>query len=145
MEIAAVIIPLLVARIIIHIVCSVPTILELIDDRKGDHNKMEDIVLLTIISVLLSVSLNFMLSRVWISWRLFDYMLFTWGIHFLFFDYAVVYLLRKNGVITATAKVFRYTGKSTKIWDQLQAKIKWWIRIIIRVIVFILIWLWVFR
>ena len=137
-------IPATVEVIIICIVSFVPTITELLNDRRGDDNKVQDIVVLTIISLALSMALNFLISGTVVSWAIVKYMVFMWGIHFVFFDYAVVYLLRKNGIIRASAKVFRYTGKSTKWWDQLQARVKWWIRIIFRLAVFAVIVWWVF-
>ena len=114
----------------VFLVCFIPTLVELIDDRRGDKKKVNDLIVLTFIAAILATVLQYFFKFEF--WRTLPMM---FAIHFLLFDYIVVILLRKNGVIRADADPFTYTGKTSKI-DQIVAKINPWVRLLIRVIVF---------
>ena len=121
------------------LICCIPTVVHVLNDAHGDTKKGNDILVLTAISIVLSTVIHFTFHiALWKS------LLMIFAIHTLVFDYAIVYFLRKNDVISPTAKVWSYTGKSTRWWDQLVAKVHPVLRFFIRVAVFSLaVWYWV--
>lgn len=124
--------------VIYFLLCAIPTAVNLVahKDGRGKEDKIRDKLIIIIISSALALG---------VRW-LFDYelsrsLLLMLGIYFLFFDYAIVWILRKNGVIRKSAKVFRYTGKSTYFYDQLMSRIDWRIRLAIKLLTFgVTIW-----
>lgn len=125
-----------IVRALIEILCvillSSPTVIEVINDAKGDYNKDADtikrLILMTVAS-LITISLT---GRTWSP------PLLTFGIFFFFFDYLVTYYLIKNRVVEIKgATWFNYLGKvgrfdNFKVWKRMRPGY----RLLIRIIVF---------
>jgi hypothetical protein len=120
---------------IIAILCKlVPTGWELINDRKGDFNKVQDIFVRYGLGILAGV-INFF----WITGKpVFDSLLLSMGIHFAIFDYAIAYWLIRTGKIEPPRGVkyhwFDYLGNENP-FDSLWNRWNKWVRFSIRVVV----------
>lgn len=113
------------------LICCIPLGIHILNDRKkGDRKKTNDIIVLTIVAVALALVIRWLFDKSYTQ-----SLSLMFGIHFLVFDYWIVYELRKSGVIRADAKIFEYTG-SGKI-DQIWAKVHPVIRIAVRALVFL--------
>lgn len=110
------------------LICFLPVIIHLIDDRNGDRRKINDIISLTIISLALAFGLKGLFDI-----GFFRSLLLMWAIHFALFDYATVYILRRNGVISPHAKIMSYYGQG-KV-DRILVKINPYIILSARVLV----------
>lgn len=124
---------------------SLPLIWELYNDRNGDEHMVEiglgyttrskelDIVIRSLIALAASAVVGFL------GINGFTASLFmSFSIHFLFFDYIVVIILKKNAVITPSAKWYNYLGSKgidTKEW---WAGKHWTIRMAIKIAVFVI-------
>jgi len=112
----------------------VPTAFELYLDRKGEarKNKPIQLVLLSVFSLALAIAIDWRLTIDW-----FRSLALMWGFHVLCFDYLIVIILRRNGVIRPDANWFTYTGTTSRI-DQIVSRINPWLRFAIRVVIFAL-------
>lgn len=108
------------------LICCIPLAVHLVNDRKGDNKKGNDLIVLTIIAALLAL-----VNRWLFDITLLQSLALMAGIHIAIFDYAIVYFLRKNGVINPKAEVFNYLGGGwidQKVW----ARMGWKLRLAIR-------------
>lgn len=92
-----------------------PLVVELLNDAKGDYNKRIDVVIRLLLSVAVGIFTHFIAGK-----NILAGINLAIGIHFMFFDYAINYILYRNGVITSPAW-FSYLGRSSKV-----DKIKLW-------------------
>lgn len=113
---------------IAFLICFIPLIAHLANDAHGDRKKGNDIIVVVLLAIIIAVVNFFMTHTPFIK-----SLALCFGIHFALFDYFVVYLLRKNGVISPHSKILTYTG-SGKI-DTVVARINPFVRLAIRVIV----------
>jgi hypothetical protein len=88
---------------------TVPTIYHLINDRNGEalSEKGKDILIVGAISLLAGYAGKYLIGK-----PVIDSMLMVIAIHFLVFDYAIVYILKKRGVIETRESWYTYLGKS---------------------------------
>ena len=115
------------------LLCCIPTAVNLIHHRKGREKKKK--VLDKVVLSIISLALAFVVKWVF-GYDLLRSLALMLGIYILVFDYAIVWLLRKNDVISPTANIWTYTGKSTYWYDQMVSKVPPWLRFVVRVIVF---------
>jgi hypothetical protein len=110
-----------------------PTVWELSDDARGDHNKTQDVLLRCLIG-LAAALLNFFL----IGKPILDSFLLSMAIHFMFFDYAIAFILIRNGKLEPPRGVkyhwFSYVAKKGPIdnigfWKRMEPKKKLWVRV----------------
>lgn len=116
------------------LLCAIPTIVNVYLDRNGRQKKHKPFIKAFIILLAGGVALA---DRVLFDIDATQSLALASGYYILAFDYLIVYYLRKNDVITPTAKVFSYTGTSTYWYDQLVARIPWRLRLAIRLVVFL--------
>ena len=126
---------------IYFLLCCIPTAVNLVAHKDGrkKEDKIRDKLIIIIISSALALGVRWLFG-----YELSRSLLLMLGIYFLTFDYLIVWLLRKNGVIIKDAKIFSYTGKSTYWYDQMVSKIHPVLRLVIRLAVFAVIVWWVF-
>lgn len=110
--------------------CS-PTITELFDDRDGDSDKKNDVYWRTLLIVWYSF---------W-AWVLFDINIFksillSIAIFFACFDYLIVVILKKRGIIETKESPFTYMSKSKvdSIWSSWNP----WLRLSLRLVILII-------
>lgn len=107
----------------------VPLVVELINDRRGDFNKSVDVVIRLINAITVGIFAYLIADKnILLAANL------AIGIHFMFFDYAINYILYRNKII-ASPYWFSYTGKSGVIdnikgWKHLNPWLKLFIRIL---------------
>jgi len=111
------------------LICFIPLLVHLIDDRYGDRKKINDIISLTILSLALAFGIRGLFDI-----EIHQSLALMFGVHFGLFDYAIVYLLRRNGVISPHAKILSYYGQG-KI-DRILVKINPCVILSVRTIVF---------
>ena len=121
-------------KIIILALCFLPVLIEAYLDRKGEDRKGKKKDTLWLIIIVASL--------VGLAWWLFDInpllpALLVLMFRITCFDYIVTWFLKRNDVISPTANVWSYTGKSTFFWDQWMVKIPWRLRLVLRVVLLI--------
>lgn len=110
-----------------------PAAWEVWNDHEGDFDKKRDVIVRGIVC-LYSGAVLYLLTKTPVLWGA----LLAAGTHFLIFDYWVVWVLRKNKIISPFAKIFSYLGKSSvqdkwSIWINIGP----WGRLLARVTVFV--------
>ncbi len=100
----------------------VPLIWELINDRNGDSNKKQDVFIRLLLALTASVVGFYLISKP-IPYGLF----LSLAIHFFAFDYLIVMILKKRGVIETKESWFEYLGKTSAVdtfkpWVKIGAK-----------------------
>lgn len=115
---------------IAFILCILPTVLEIIDDARGElkKGKVRDFILAVI----------FYSGIALFNWQVFEIhplksIALMLGVRVMFFDYVVQYVLIKRGVITG--HWFFYQGKTAK-WDRVISYLNPWVVLAVKVIVF---------
>ena len=117
---------------VILFACLIPTLIEAWLDRKGEKRKgkVKDTVWLVVAS----------LAMAGVAWCFgknpLSVLLLILGWRVLAFDYIVHALLKKYSKGHNHINIWKYTGTTTHFWDQMVAKIPWWLRLVIRVVVF---------
>lgn len=110
-------------------VLSVPLAWELWNDRKGDYNKGRGVIIRCLLFIVCALVVHYLTKhKLIVTFNL------AAAIHFMFFDYAINYILYRNKII-ASPYWFSYTGKSGVIdnikgWKHLNP----WLKLIIRVL-----------
>jgi hypothetical protein len=91
------------------ILLTFPLLWHLWNDRNGDKpsDKSMDILIVSIIAVAAAV-IGFFISNK----PIIDGSLLAWAIHFFAFDYLIVYILKKRGVIETKQSPFEYLGSN---------------------------------
>lgn len=117
----------------------VPTAWHLWNDKDGDRpeDKAGDILIVIAIAFTAS-AIGWMLGQ-----RMLDSLLLAWAIHFFYFDYAIVWILKKRGIIETKESVFEYLGNSPvdRLMKKLSPMTRFWVRIgalIVAIIIYIL-------
>ena len=109
------------------------TIYELWNDRRGDSNKSDDVIIRIALLCFEATALALGFNRPFI-----DSLLLTCSVFFLTFDYAIAYILIKNGTIEPPRGVkyhwFIYTGKSgyvdnIPLWKNMNPWLKFGLRL----------------
>lgn len=123
----------MIPQIIAIINLIVPTGWEVLNDRRGDTNKTQDIFVRYGLGTLAAV-INFF----WITGKpVFDSLLLSMGIHFMIFDYIIAWWLIRTGKIEAPRGVkyhwFSYVGRSPfdSLWTNWNPKVRLVIRAVI--------------
>lgn len=112
------------------VLCLLPTLWEIWNDRDGETKKDKTRDLIVSVILYAAVAL--------INWLLDIHPLkslaLTFGFRVLVFDYAVQWLLIRRGVIHG--HWFTYTGKTAR-FDRLIARVNPWVRLAVRVVAFL--------
>jgi hypothetical protein len=116
----------------------IATILEVFNDRHGDLNKSQDLILRIVLLLAEAVALHFIFHK-----PIFDCLLVSTAFFFLCFDYLVTYVLIKNKVIEPRIggghTWFSYTGKKG-FFDNIRAwrNLNPWGKLAVKVSFFVL-------
>ena len=107
---------------------------EVFNDRNGDFNKKEDVLIRGVICMWMAVFMHLLYGGFTVLWSF----ALCGAFHFLVFDYWVNYQLIRNRVISPAADWFSYLGESSEqdrigVWRRVGK----WGRLIVRVAVFI--------
>jgi hypothetical protein len=88
---------------------ALPLLYHLFNDRNGEKpsEKTGDIILVSALALIAAVVGYYISGK-----PIIDGLLLAWGLHFLIFDYAIVAILKKRGVIEAKESFFTYLGNS---------------------------------
>jgi hypothetical protein len=91
------------------ILLTFPLLYHLYSDQNGERpsEKTADIIYVSIIALVASLIGYFNTGK-----PIVDGFILAWAIHFLVFDYAIVYILKRRGVIETKESPFSYLGKS---------------------------------
>jgi hypothetical protein len=129
-------------------ILSCPCVWEVWNDKDGDSHLSKawicQFIPLTSKKIDIGARVILMLAAAWVVWFVgiagfWVSLLMSWAIHFLVFDYAVVYVLIKNEIIRASAKWYDYlNGKGFDNFKAWRNK-AWYIRMGVRVAVFVII------
>jgi|SRR5688572_12065017 len=120
------------------VILFIPTVGEIWNDRNGEvkNEKLRDWLIRSILTVSCAIFSEFIRRGFAPTVLQYFYaIIMIVSVHFLIFDYAIVIILKKNGVIRSDANPFTYLGKTANYP-------KWWIkaepmgRFAIRIIVF---------
>jgi hypothetical protein len=108
--------------IISILLLTIPTLYHLWSDRNGEapEEKTQDIIIVCVLAVAASLVGFFIADR-----PIVDGLILAWAVHFFIFDYAIVWLLKKRGVIEGDVNVFEHLGKSYTD-DVLRQFTPWW-------------------
>lgn len=111
------------------ILCFLPTVWEIWDDRKGEtkKDKERDVVVAIVLYI------GVMLVAWWLGTPPVKSISMMLGARVMFFDYVIHYILIRRGVIHG--HWFTYVGK-TSTFDKRIAKVNPWIKLLVRVVVF---------
>ena len=119
------------------LICAIPTIWEILDDRKGENKagKVRDAFIAVILYAIVALA----------NWKLFETSVFktlalTFAFRLAFFDYAIQYILIRRGVIVG--HWWNYHGKTSYL-DQKLSRIDWRVLMAVKVVVFGLALWWV--
>jgi hypothetical protein len=87
----------------------VPVGFHLWNDRRGEkpEEKAGDLILVSALALIAAVVGYYISGK-----PIIDGLLLAWALHFLIFDYAIVAILKKRGVIETKEHWFRYLGSS---------------------------------
>jgi hypothetical protein len=109
----------------------IPVGFHLWQDRRGEKpkEKAADIFMVSGIALLCSVA-GYRLS----AKPIIDGLLLAWALHFLLFDYLIVIILKKRGVIETKEHWFSYLGSSYT--DDVLRQFSPWQRLILKIWVF---------
>lgn len=120
------------------ILCIIPTLWEIWDDRNGEtkKDKTRDFLIAVIMYSVIALA----------NWWIFEThplksLALTFAFRLLVFDYAIAYVLIKRGVIVGNW--FSYTGKTAR-WDKLIARVNPWLRFAARVVLFAAVLWWLY-
>lgn len=113
------------------VLCLLPTLWEIWNDRDGETKKDKTRDLLVSIVLYSVIAL--------VNWKLsvtpvFKSLALSFGWRLLVFDYAIAYVLIRRGVIVG--KWWNYRGKTAR-WDRLISKANPWILLVVRALVFL--------
>lgn len=127
-------------KIIAFVLCCIPTPVHVINDRKGDNKKTNDILVLVALSIVLALIPAYLLPAVSTlsAVPLIKTLPLNLGIHTAFFDYWINYELYKNKVIERpeARRWWEYLGLSSKLDKfHLWVKIGWGGRLAVRAVV----------
>lgn len=124
---------------------STPLIWELNNDKDGDAHLVSIGFGWTIESKTLDVFFRCGIALIvsWVNWFIgnngfFQSLFMSFAIHFLFFDYIIIYILKERGIITPSAKWWDYLGSKgmdTKEWWKNKT---WPVRMAVKIAVFII-------
>ena len=112
------------------LICAIPTIWEIWNDRNGEtaKDKIRDVLITSILYAIIMIALW------WVNeTHPLKSLALMLGIRVAFFDYAIQYVLIKRGVIHG--HWFTYSGK-TSWFDRKVSKVNSWLRLAVRVILF---------
>jgi hypothetical protein len=106
----------------------IPVGFHLFNDRNGDRKdeKTGDIILVSALALIVAVVGYFISGK-----PIIDGLLLAWGLHFLVFDYAIVAILKKRGVIETKEHWFSYLGSSYT--DDVLRQFSPWQRLILKI------------
>jgi hypothetical protein len=119
--------------ILAFLLCAIPTLVNIYLDRNGRKKQHKIWIKLIVIAISLALAV---VVKVAVDIDYLRSLALMWGFYLLAFDYGIVWVLRKRGVIRKDAKVFEYTGESTYWYDQLVSKVHPVLRLVIRVALF---------
>lgn len=96
-------------RLIALLLLALPLAFHLFNDRNGEKpsEKTGDIILVSAIALVAAV-IGFLIAEK----PIIDGLILAGAIHFLVFDYAIVHILKKRGVIETKESAFTYLGNS---------------------------------
>lgn len=110
-----------------------PTIIEVFFDRNGEGrtDKTRDAIVAVIMYAAVAL-----VNWWWLDVHPLRSLALTFGFRVILFDYAITWVLRRNGVINNNAKIFSYLGKTSRIdTNRLWIMIGAWGRFIVRIII----------
>jgi hypothetical protein len=88
---------------------ALPLLYHLHNDKDGERKdeKTGDIILVSALALIAAVVGYYLSGK-----PIIDGLLLAWGLHFLIFDYLIVIILKKRGVIETKESAFSYLGSS---------------------------------
>jgi hypothetical protein len=109
---------------------ALPLLYHLHNDRNGERKdeKAGDIILVSALALIAAVVGYYISGK-----PIIDGLLLAWGIHFAVFDYAIVYILKKRGVIETKESWYEYLGSSYT--DDVLRQFTPWQRLIMKAVV----------
>lgn len=121
------------------LICVGPTVWEIINDRKGETKKDKVKDLLIAVILYAGVAL--------LNWKLIHIhplksIALMLAFRMLAFDYIIQWILIRRGIISGSW--FSYTGKTAR-WDRWIAKVHPWVRMVIRLVLFLSSTIWFFK
>lgn len=106
----------------------IPVAFHLYNDRNGDkpEDKAGDIFIVSAIALVAAIVGFFISDK-----PIIDGLLLAWAIHFMIFDYAIVAILKKRGVIETKEHWFNYLGSSytDDVLRQLKPWMRFWLKV----------------
>lgn len=122
------------------ILLAFPLLYHLVNDRNGEKpsEKSIDILIVSLIAIAASVVGFFISDK-----PIIDGLFLSFAIHFMFFDYLIVVILKKRGVIETKQSAFEYLGSSytDDVLRQWSPWTRFWIKIgqlIVAIIIYFL-------
>ena len=112
--------------IFIHILCSIPMWIQLINDARGETRKINDLLVLIPLAIGLSIAGDYW----WPHYHWYSTLPLMWGYQMMFFDYLENWALYKNKIGTRSKEWFTYLGNGTidSIWKDWNPHLRYWIR-----------------
>lgn len=110
-----------------------PVAWEVWNDRNGDFDKVRDVLVRAVLCLYSGILLYFIED-----FRFLFGALLAASVHFLLFDYIIVYVLKRRKIIDQNAKVFSYLGKTSELdGNSVWIRLGPWGRLITRLAFFI--------